>query len=107
MGGGSAVAAAAAAVCGATRARTLLTRTTSLAWGAATTTSSKDLLIVGPGVLGRLVAAQWREAHPTARIVGETSTKDNHDALRALGIEPRDREEGMAVDESIIWFKAC
>ena len=71
--------------------------------GAATTTSSKDLLIVGPGVLGRLVAAQWREAHPTARIVGETSTKDNHDALRALGIEPRDREEGMA-DEGTFPF---
>jgi len=48
-----------------------------------------DLLIVGAGVLGKLVAAQWRKAHPEARIVGETRTDATHDELRSLGIEPR------------------
>lgn len=60
---------------------------------------SRDLLIVGPGVLGGLVASYWKEKHPTARIVGETRTKDNHEDLKALDIELRDREAGMNDDE--------
>ncbi|CAA0839931.1 NAD(P)-binding Rossmann-fold superfamily protein [Striga hermonthica] len=37
-----------------------------------------DLLIVGPGVLGRIVAEKWRE----------TLTTDHHDELIKMGISP-------------------
>ncbi|CAN1164478.1 hypothetical protein LINPERHAP2_LOCUS25587 [Linum perenne] len=47
-----------------------------------------DLLIVGPGVLGRLVANKWREENPGCQIVGETVTEDHHEELRKLGIYP-------------------
>ncbi|GMI70337.1 EMBRYO DEFECTIVE 2799 [Hibiscus trionum] len=47
-----------------------------------------DLLIVGPGVLGRLVAEKWREEHPGCQIYGQTATTDHHDELLSLGINP-------------------
>ncbi|CAN1238847.1 hypothetical protein LINGRAPRIM_LOCUS2198 [Linum grandiflorum] len=47
-----------------------------------------DLLIVGPGVLGRLVADKWREEHPECEILGETVAEDHHEELRKLGIRP-------------------
>ncbi|KAK9139432.1 hypothetical protein Scep_009113 [Stephania cephalantha] len=47
-----------------------------------------DLLVVGPGVLGRLVAAQWRKEHPGCQVFGQTVTADHHDELIKLGISP-------------------
>ncbi|XVF62661.1 hypothetical protein PTKIN_Ptkin09bG0026300 [Pterospermum kingtungense] len=47
-----------------------------------------DLLIVGPGVLGRLVAEQWREEHPGCQIYGQTLTTDHHNELISMGINP-------------------
>ncbi|KAI6683955.1 hypothetical protein NL676_029868 [Syzygium grande] len=47
-----------------------------------------DLLIVGPGVLGRLVAERWREEHPGCQIYGQTVTSDHHDELVKMGIIP-------------------
>lgn len=47
-----------------------------------------DLLIVGPGVLGRLVAEQWRQEHPGCQIYGQTMTADHHDELINMGITP-------------------
>ncbi|XP_057959976.1 uncharacterized protein LOC131152237 [Malania oleifera] len=47
-----------------------------------------DLLIVGPGVLGRLVAEKWREEHPGCQIFGQTMTSDHHDELIKIGINP-------------------
>ncbi|CAL1413320.1 unnamed protein product [Linum trigynum] len=47
-----------------------------------------DLLIVGPGVLGRLVAEKWREENPGSQIVGQTMTEDHHEELIKLGINP-------------------
>ncbi|XP_057539632.1 uncharacterized protein LOC130817769 isoform X4 [Amaranthus tricolor] len=47
-----------------------------------------DLLIVGPGVLGRLVAQQWIEDHPGCQVYGKTATTDHHDELTKLGITP-------------------
>nr|XP_043627982.1 uncharacterized protein LOC122599520 [Erigeron canadensis] len=49
---------------------------------------ASDLLIVGPGVLGRLVAEKWREEHPGCQITGETVTTDHHDELIKMGITP-------------------
>ncbi|CAH8315721.1 unnamed protein product [Eruca vesicaria subsp. sativa] len=49
---------------------------------------ANDLLIVGPGVLGRLVAEKWREEHPDCQIIGQTVTPNHHDELEKLGIKP-------------------
>ncbi|KAJ4956347.1 hypothetical protein NE237_013130 [Protea cynaroides] len=51
-----------------------------------------DLLIVGPGVLGRLVAEQWQKEKPGCQIFGQTMTKDHHDELIKIGINPILRE---------------
>ncbi|KAG5240938.1 NAD(P)-binding Rossmann-fold superfamily protein [Salix suchowensis] len=47
-----------------------------------------DLLIVGPGVLGRLVAEKWRQEHPGCQVYGQTVTTDHHDELIKMGINP-------------------
>lgn len=47
-----------------------------------------DLLVVGPGVLGRLVAENWLKANPSCRVYGQTRTKDHHEELGRLGIKP-------------------
>lgn len=47
-----------------------------------------DLLIVGPGVLGRIVAEKWRQEHPGCQIFGQTMTTDHHDELIKIGINP-------------------
>ncbi|KAF5465538.1 hypothetical protein F2P56_015533 [Juglans regia] len=47
-----------------------------------------DLLIVGPGVLGRLVAEKWREEHPGCQVFGQTVSTDHHDELIKMGIDP-------------------
>ncbi|KAI4317646.1 hypothetical protein L6164_025500 [Bauhinia variegata] len=47
-----------------------------------------DLLIVGPGVLGRLVAEKWREEYPGCQVYGQTVTTDHHEELIKLGINP-------------------
>lgn len=47
-----------------------------------------DLLIVGPGVLGRLVAEKWLEEHPGCQIFAETVSTDHHDELINMGINP-------------------
>ncbi|KAF8084873.1 hypothetical protein N665_0694s0007 [Sinapis alba] len=49
---------------------------------------ANDLLIVGPGVLGRLVAEKWREEHSDCQIIGQTATTNHHDELEKLGIKP-------------------
>ncbi|XP_019198843.1 PREDICTED: uncharacterized protein LOC109192594 [Ipomoea nil] len=53
---------------------------------------ANDLLIVGPGVLGRLVAEKWREEHPGSQIFGHTITTDHHDELIQMGIKPSLKE---------------
>ncbi len=53
----------------------------------ASASSGSDLLVVGPGVLGTLVARRWKEALGAggARVVGETATDLNHAALEGAG----------------------
>ncbi|KAL8515546.1 hypothetical protein ACS0TY_014290 [Phlomoides rotata] len=53
---------------------------------------ANDLLIVGPGVLGRIVAEQWRKENPGSQIYGQTLTSDHHDELVKLGINPSLKE---------------
>lgn len=47
-----------------------------------------DLLIVGPGVLGRLVAHKWRQEIPGSQVYGQTATTDHHNELIQMGINP-------------------
>eukprot|EP00262_Sarcandra_glabra_P004499 TRINITY_DN15585_c0_g1_i2.p1 TRINITY_DN15585_c0_g1~~TRINITY_DN15585_c0_g1_i2.p1 ORF type:complete len:312 (-),score=28.27 TRINITY_DN15585_c0_g1_i2:165-1100(-) len=47
-----------------------------------------DLFIVGPGVLGRIIAEKWRQVHPGCQIFGQTMTADHHDELIKIGINP-------------------
>ncbi|GER50127.1 hypothetical protein STAS_27415 [Striga asiatica] len=47
-----------------------------------------DLLIVGPGVLGRIMAEKWRKEHPGCQIYGQTLTTGHHDELIKMGISP-------------------
>ncbi|KAJ4953985.1 hypothetical protein NE237_030817 [Protea cynaroides] len=51
-----------------------------------------DLLIVGPGVLGRIVAEQWRKENPECQVLGQTMTTDHHEELVKIGITPSLRE---------------
>ncbi|KAE9594618.1 putative NAD(P)-binding domain-containing protein [Lupinus albus] len=47
-----------------------------------------DLLIVGPGILGRLVAHTWRQEYPGCQVFGQTLTTDHHGELIEIGISP-------------------
>lgn len=62
-----------------------------------------DLLILGAGTLGTLVAARWLAAAPLpggapppVRVVAETRTRGRHDRLAALGAVPRTRADADA-----------
>ncbi|KAL5150920.1 hypothetical protein HKD37_13G037438 [Glycine soja] len=47
-----------------------------------------DLLIVGPGILGRLVAHNWRQEYPGCKVFGQTATTNHHQELTEIGINP-------------------
>ncbi|WVZ71141.1 hypothetical protein U9M48_019761 [Paspalum notatum var. saurae] len=47
-----------------------------------------DLLIVGPGVLGRIVAEMWKQEYPGCKVHGQTATTDHHSELAEIGIIP-------------------
>uniref|UniRef100_A0A7S1N238 NAD(P)-binding domain-containing protein n=1 Tax=Eutreptiella gymnastica TaxID=73025 RepID=A0A7S1N238_9EUGL len=68
----------------------------SIAEDSATIVGLQDeLLVVGCGVLGRLIAQKWKEVHGSnARVVGETRSDASHAELLALGIEPQIKGEG-------------
>lgn len=51
-------------------------------------TGTHDLLIIGPGTVGQLVAAEWHTHYPHARITGETRSTATHAVLRAANIQP-------------------
>lgn len=53
-----------------------------------------DLLIVGPGVLGTLVAKKWIEKFPNCRVVGQTKTEKNHQMLKKKRHRGQDSVEG-------------
>ena len=41
--------------------------------------SGRDLLVVGPGVLGSYVGILWQQQYPSATVVGQTNSTANHD----------------------------
>jgi len=64
-----------------------------------------DLLIVGPGVLGRIVAEKWRQEHPDCKIYGQTATTDHHNELTKIGIIPF--LKGPRVDQKVPYVIFC
>ncbi|XP_027932313.1 uncharacterized protein LOC114188028 [Vigna unguiculata] len=50
--------------------------------------SPHHLLIVGPGILGRLVAQIWRQEYPGCEVYGQTVTTNHHEELSKIGINP-------------------
>ncbi|KAL6548457.1 hypothetical protein OROGR_008878 [Orobanche gracilis] len=67
---------------------------------------ANDLLIVGPGVLGRIVAEKWREGHPGSQIYGQTLTSDHHEELIKIGISPSLKGDQVTRKFSYIIFSA-
>ena len=53
------------------------------------TPDCRNLLVVGPGVLGSLVCQKWLEMFPAAIVVGQTNSTKNHESLEKLGITAR------------------
>eukprot|EP00200_Dunaliella_tertiolecta_P005418 CAMPEP_0202355650 /NCGR_PEP_ID=MMETSP1126-20121109/10453_1 /ASSEMBLY_ACC=CAM_ASM_000457 /TAXON_ID=3047 /ORGANISM="Dunaliella tertiolecta, Strain CCMP1320" /LENGTH=301 /DNA_ID=CAMNT_0048948295 /DNA_START=238 /DNA_END=1143 /DNA_ORIENTATION=- len=49
--------------------------------------TSSDLLVYGPGVLGSYAGHLWKERMPGARVLGLTNTSNNHDRLQKMGLE--------------------
>jgi len=60
---------------------------------------SKDLLVVGAGVLGRRAARLWRQRHDGAKVVACTLTETSHAALRAEGLTPTTAAALAATEE--------
>ncbi|KAK7332214.1 hypothetical protein VNO80_28963 [Phaseolus coccineus] len=50
--------------------------------------SPHHLLIVGPGILGRLVAQIWRQEYPGCEVYGQTATNNHHEELSKIGVNP-------------------
>lgn len=51
--------------------------------------TSRDLLVIGAGALGRRVGRSWLALHPGARVVAETRSDRFHPVLREDGMVPR------------------
>ncbi|BDA51136.1 hypothetical protein COCOBI_18-0110 [Coccomyxa sp. Obi] len=69
-------------------------------------TASKDLLIVGPGVLGSYLGKLWLERFPSAKVVGQTNSDASHDRLRSLNIQPRTKDEAGSEKFPFVVFSA-
>ncbi|KAF3681483.1 putative protein SRG1-like [Capsicum annuum] len=67
---------------------------------------ANDLLIVGPGVLGRLVAEKWKQEYPDCQIYGQTATTDHHDELIKLGINPSSKQTKLTYKFPYVIFCA-
>lgn len=55
-----------------------MSMSSTLTSASAHSAESKDLLVVGPGVLGSYAGKLWKESNPSARVVGVTNTNKNH-----------------------------
>ncbi|KAK9902760.1 hypothetical protein WJX75_005123 [Coccomyxa subellipsoidea] len=66
----------------------------------------KNLLIVGPGVLGSYLGKLWLERYPAARVVGQTNSDASHDRLRTLNIQPRTKDVAGTENFPFVVFAA-
>ena len=68
----------------------------SIATMALPASTSHDLLVVGPGVLGGYLGKLWKDAHPGSTVIGLTNTSNNHDRWGgAAGYRPCSSESGL------------
>uniref|UniRef100_A0A0A9F6A1 Uncharacterized protein n=1 Tax=Arundo donax TaxID=35708 RepID=A0A0A9F6A1_ARUDO len=65
-----------------------------------------DLLIVGPGVLGRIVAEKWQKEHPGCKVYGRTASTDHHNELTNMGIIPSLKSSTMSQKVPYVIFCA-
>ncbi|CAK9259513.1 unnamed protein product, partial [Sphagnum jensenii] len=65
-----------------------------------------DLLVVGPGVLGSLIATIWLQQNAGCKVVGQTNTTNHHEELQALGIHPITKDEGATDKYPFVVFSA-
>lgn len=65
-----------------------LSSATSKAQEDSISTEVKDLLVIGPGVLGKLVAGLWMKEFSGCSVAGQTVTTNHHEELQSLGIKP-------------------
>ncbi|KAK3160840.1 hypothetical protein QOZ80_1BG0065610 [Eleusine coracana subsp. coracana] len=63
-----------------------------------------DLLIVGPGVLGRIVAEKWQKEHPGCQVFGQTASTDHHSELVNIGIIP---SKGSTISQKVPYVIFC
>jgi nucleoside-diphosphate-sugar epimerase len=64
------------------------------------------LIIVGPGVLGGYLGHIWKDAFPSALVIGLTNTPNNHTNLRTLGIVPFTRNDAPSAKFANVLFSA-
>ncbi|GJN05263.1 hypothetical protein PR202_ga22878 [Eleusine coracana subsp. coracana] len=64
-----------------------------------------DLLIVGPGVLGRIVAENWQKEHPGCQVFGQTASTDHHNELVNIGIIPS--LKGSTISQKVPYVIFC
>lgn len=64
-----------------------------------------DLLIVGPGVLGRIVAEKWQKEHPGCKVFGQTASTDHHSELANIGIIPS--LKGSTISQKVPYVIFC
>ncbi|KAJ3669554.1 hypothetical protein LUZ60_011504 [Juncus effusus] len=64
-----------------------------------------DLLIVGPGVLGRIIADMWKQEFPGCKIYGQTMSTDHHNELAEIGILPS--LKGSLISDKVPYVIFC
>jgi len=64
-----------------------------------------DLLIVGPGVLGRIVAEKWQKEHTSCKVYGQTASTNHHSELTDLGIIPS--LKGSTISQKVPYVIFC
>lgn len=67
--------------------------TMAMASASSAPSSSRELLVVGPGVLGSYLAKLWLDEAGPGTVTGQTNTINNHERLRALGVLPRTKSD--------------
>eukprot|EP00892_Ulva_mutabilis_P009982 jgi/Ulvmu1/7356/UM036_0016.1 len=66
----------------------------------------RDLLVVGPGVLGSLAGKLWKDNYPDAAVVGQTNTTCSHDRLSKLGFHARTKDNADDTKFANVLFAA-
>jgi len=86
--------------------RPISTERRRVAAAASQSNCSRDLLVVGPGVLGSLVCQRWLKEFPAATVVGQTNTDNAHERLLSLGVMPRLKDRAGEAKFPFVVFSA-